>query len=126
VRKLSGFMPETVRAPSPEALADLKALSRDHGINAELIKSLTTSKEEAREHLGFFKRMMFVSNGGVIFVGLVLVGFGVQRLMGGFSVLGLVGLVVGALLFLKFTVVFAGIVRAIKATEAVARKHDLI
>jgi len=119
-------MPDAARAPSPEALSDLKALSRDHGINAELIKSLTASKEEARAHIGFFKRMMFVTNGGVMTVGLAIAGFGAQRLLGGFSVLGLVCLVVGALLFLKFTAVFASMDKAIRATEAVARKHDLI
>ena len=119
-------MPEGVRAPSPEALADLKALARDHGINAELIKSLTASKEEARAHIGFFKRMMFMTNGAVMTVGLAIAGFGAQRLMGGFSVLGLVCLIVGAIVFLKFTAVFASMVKAIKATETVARKHDLI
>lgn len=119
-------MPEAIRAPSPEALADLKQLARDYGINAELIKSLTASKEEARAHLGFFKRMMFVTNGGVIFMGLLLAGFGLQRLTSGFSVLGLICLAVGAILFLKFTTVFMSMTRAIKATEVVARKHELI
>ena len=119
-------MPEAVRAPSPEALADLKQLVRDHGINAELIKSLTTSKKEARAHLGFFKRMMFLTNGGVMFAGLVLAGFGGQRLLSGFSVLGLICLLIGGLLVLKFTAVFASMVKAIRATEAVARKHELI
>jgi len=76
VRELSGFMPEARRALSPAALADLKALARDHGINAELIKSLTASKEEARAHLGFFKRIMFMSNGAVMMLGLALAGFG--------------------------------------------------
>ena len=119
-------MPRGRRAPSPEALADLKDLARDHGINAELIKSLTTSKVEARAHIGFFKRMMFVSNGGVMTVGLAIAGFGAQRLMSGVSILGVLCLVIGGLLFLKFTAVFASMVKAIRATEAVARKHDLI
>lgn len=104
----------------------MRTLAHNHGINAELMKSLMTSKEEARAHLGFFKRMMFVTNGGVMFVSLCLAGFGGQRFMGGFSVLGLICLVIGAMLFLKFTAVFASMVRAIKATEAVARKHELI
>jgi len=73
-------MPEAQRAPSPEALADLKALVRDHGVNAELIKSLTASKEEARAHLGFLKRMMFVSNGAVMMVGALLAIFAGQQL----------------------------------------------
>ncbi len=119
-------MPGGRRAPSPEALAELKGLARDHGINAELIKSLTTSKEEARAHLGFFKRMMFVSNGVVRMVGWAIAGFGAQRLMVGMFIVGVICLVIGGLLFLKFTAVFASMVKAIRATEAVARKHDLI
>ena len=119
-------MPDAARAPSPAALADLNALAREHGVNAELIKSLTAGKEEARAHLGFFRRMMFVSNGGVMTVGLAIAGFGAQRLMSGVSILGVLCLVIGGLLFLKFTAVFASMVKAIRATEAVARKHDLI
>jgi len=121
-------MPDAARAPSPSpaALADLKALSRDHGINDELIKSLLASKEEAHAHISFFKRMMFVSNGAVMTLGLALAGFGAKRLMDGFSIVGVLCLVAGALLFLKFLAVFAGMVRAIKAAEAVAQKHKLI
>lgn len=119
-------MPEASRPPSPQALADLKALARDHGVNAELIKSLTASKEEARAHLGFFKRMMFISNGAVMTIGLAIAGFGWQRFSAGSALLGGICLALGALLFLKFTAVFASMVKAIKATEAVARKHELI
>lgn len=119
-------MPEAGRAPSPAALADLKALARDHGINAELIKSLTASKEEARAHLGFFKRMMFISNGAVMTVGLALFGFGWQRFSAGSLIVGGILAVIGVILFVKFTAVFSSMVKAIRATEAVARKHELI
>ena len=119
-------MPEAQRPPSPQALADLKALARDHGINAELIKSLTASKEEARAHLGFFKRMMFISNGAVMTIGLALVGYGGKTLMDGFSIVAVICLVLGLLLFVKFTAVFVGMTRAVRETEAVARKHELI
>ncbi len=119
-------MPEAQRPPSPEALEDLKALARDHGVNAELIKSLTASKAEARAHLRFSKRIMFLSNGAVMTIGLVIAGFGGRTLLDGFSVLGVMCLVVGGLLFVKFMSVFASMTLAIKATEVVARKHDLI
>lgn len=114
------------RTPSPELLAELEELETDHAINSELIKSLLASKEEARAHIGFFKRMMFVSNGIVMFIGLVLAGFGVTRLMSGFSVLGLMCVAVGMLLFLKFFSVFASMLKSFRATEALARKHGLI
>lgn len=119
-------MPNAPRPPSPEVLADLKMLSRDYGINNELIRSLVTSKEEARAHLAYFKRMMFMTNGAVIAVGLALAGYGGKRLMDGFSIVAVICLIIGLLLIIKFTAVFAGMTRAIKATEAVARKHELI
>lgn len=119
-------MPEAERPPSPEALADLKALARDHGLNAELIKSLIVSKAQARAHLKFFKCMMFISNGAVMILGLALVGYGGKRLMDGFSIVAVICLVVGLLLFAKFAAVFASMTRAIRATEVIARKHDLI
>ena len=123
---MNGFMPEAARAPSPEALADFKALARDHGVNAELIKSLTASKDEARAHLGFFKRMMFVSNGAVMMIGAAIAIFAGQQLRGGTSILWGALMVLGVILFLKFFTVFISMSKALRATEAVARKHDLI
>ena len=119
-------MPEAQRAPSPEALADLKALAPDHGVNAELIKSLTASKEEARAHLGFFKRMMFLSNGAVMMVGAALAIFAGQQLRGGTSILWGAAFGIGIVLFVKFFTVFIRMSKTLKATQAVARKHDLI
>ena len=123
---MSDFWPEGGAKLSPEAKADLKRLSSDHAINAELIHSLTASKEEARAHLAFFKRMMIISNGLLMFIGLSLAGFGGLRLMNSFSILGLICLISGAVLFLKFATVFASMSRGLQATKAVARKHGLI
>ena len=123
---MSDFWPEGGAKLSPEAKADLKRLSSDHAINAELIHSLTASKEEARAHLAFFKRMMIITNGLMMFIGLSLAGFGGLRLMNGFSILGLICLIAGALLFLKFTSVFASMSRALNAATVVAKRHDLI
>lgn len=118
---------DTVKpAPSPERLADLKRLVDEHGISLDMISSLTSSKEEARAHLKLFKRMMFVSNGLLMFLGLTLAGFGVLRLMDTFSILGLICTIAGTLLFLKFASVFASMNRALRATETVAKKHRLI
>ena len=123
---MNGFMPDAARAPSPEALADLKALARDDGVNAELIKSLMASKDEARAHLGFFKRMMFMSNGAVMMIGAAIAIFAGQQLRGGSSILWGALRVLGVILFLKFFTVFISMSKALRATEAVARKHDLI
>ena len=123
---MTEIWPDVDTKLSPEAKADLKRLSVDHAINAEMIHSLTTSKEEARAHLAFFKRMMIISNGLLMFIGLILAGFGVLRLMNGFSIFGLICLIAGALLFLKFASVFASMSRGLQATKAVASKHGLI
>jgi len=61
-----------------------------------------------------------------MFLGLILAGFGVTRLLNGFSILGLVCSIVGTLLFLKFVSVIASMTRALRATEVVAKKHHLI
>ena len=119
-------MPDAVRAPSPEALADLKRLAHDHGINAEMIQSLKICKEESRAHIRFFKRMMFVSNGAVMAIGATAVIFGGMELLDGFSVLHALLVVMGLVLFAKFFTVFLSMREAIRETEAVARKHDLI
>lgn len=119
-------MPERRRTGCHALESDLRVLERDHAINSELIKSLLASKEEALAHIIFFKRMMFVSNGAVMTIGLALAGFGGKRLLDGFSWLGIVALVVGVLLFLRFVTVFATMTLSMKATEALARKHDLI
>ena len=123
---MSDFWPEGGTKLSPEAKADLKRLSSDHANNAELIHSLTASKEEAQAHLAFFKRMMIITNGLMMFIGLSLAGFGGLRLMNGFSIIGLICLIAGVLLFLKFASVFASMSRALKETKAVAQKHKLI
>lgn len=126
MRKVIEFSPEVQTTLSPEALSDLRQLSTDHAMNAELIHSLTASKEEARAHLKFFKRMMIISNGLLLFLGLTLAGFGGLRLLDGFSVLGLICLIAGTLLFLKFASVFASMSKALGETTAVAKKHQLI
>ena len=119
-------MPDANRPPSPQALADLKALADDHGINAELIKSLTASKEEARAYLGFFKRMMFISNGLVMMIGAAITIFAGQKFSGGASFLWGGAVLLGVILFVKFFTVFISMSKALRATQAVARKHDLI
>ena len=126
MRKVIKFSPEVQTTLSPEALSDLRQLSTDHAMNAELIHSLTASKEEALAHLKFFKRMMIISNGLLMFLGLTLAGFGGLRLLNGFSILGLICLIAGTLLFLKFASVFASMSKALRATQAVAKKHQLI
>ena len=119
-------MADAARAPSPEALADLKQLAREYDIDSELIQTLITCKEQSRTQIRFYKRMMFVSNGTIMTVGLALAGFGWERLSAGSAVTGGICLAIGALLFLKFTAVFASTVKAIWATEIIARKHNLI
>ena len=119
-------MPEANRTPSPQALADLKRLAHEHGINAEMIQSLKTCKKESRTHIRFFKRMMFVSNGTVMAIGATGVIFGGMGLLDGFSIVRALLVVIGLVLFAKFFTVFLTMSEAIRETETVARKHNLI
>lgn len=109
-----------------KALTALRASIDDNRLSDELYISLVTSKVEARAHLRFYKRMLFISNGGVMTLGLLISGFGIRRLTSGSSTIGILFILSGALLFLKFTSVFVSMTRAIKAVEAVAKKHNVI
>ena len=119
-------MPGANRTPTPEALKDLKRLAQDHGINAEMIQSLKTCPEESRAHIRFFKRMMFVSNGALMVIGATLCVFGGMGLLEGFSVFRSACIMIGLLLFAKFLTVFLSMSEAIRETEYVAQKHNLI
>jgi len=104
---------------------DLEYLREVHGLNDILLESLLASKAEARAHIRFFKRMVFISNCTVMTLGLCLMGWGFKA---GFSssifqlVIGGLGLVV----FLWFCCVFVRGVRSVQAIEDVARRHSLI
>ena len=117
---------DTNQIKSPEALEDLRQLAKEHGINAELINSLKTSKTEARAHIRDFKRMVFLTNGALIIIGAALVIRGARQFSQGASALSAITLIGGAILFTKFFTVFLSMNHAIRETEAVARKHDLI
>jgi len=125
---MSEFMSEANRALSPQALDKLKMLSRDHGLNADLIRALKTCPDEARAHIRLFKRMMYMTNGifMLIGIGLVRLGLHLQGLRGGFSLLVILSLIAGCLLFLKYLSVFLSMRRAINVTEAVALRYELI
>ena len=114
------------RAPSSEALEDLKRLAQHHGINAEMIQSLKACPEESRAHIRFFKRMMFVSNGALMVIGAALGLFGGMGLLEGFSVFRSACIIIGLLIFAKFFTVFLSMREAIRETEAVAQRHKLI
>ena len=114
------------RTPSPEALKDLKRLTREHGISAEMIQSLKTCPEESRAHISFFKRMIFVSNGALMVIGAALGLFGGIGLLDGFSVFRSACIIIGLLIFAKFFTVFLSMREAIRETEAVAQRHKLI
>jgi len=59
-------------------------------------------------------------------IGAIITIYAGQQLRGGTSILWGATLGIGLFLFLKFFTVFMGMSKALRATEAVARKHDLI
>lgn len=110
----------------PDLQADLKYLRREHGLNDILFDSLLASKTEARAHIRFFKRMVFISNGAVMTIGLYLMGWSFKHGLNGRSVLSVVIGFIGLAIFLWFCRVFMRGVRSVQAIERIAQKHDLI
>ena len=110
----------------PELLADLKYLRREHGLNDILFESLLASKTEARAHIRFFKRMVFISNCTVMTVGLCMMGWSFKHGPSGASVLRIIIGFAGLTIFLWFCRVFVRGVRSVQAVERVSRKHHLI
>lgn len=117
---------EAVQASRPQALADLKRLMYEHSMHIEVVNRLLAYKTEAREYIAYFRRMTFLTNGSFMVCGLALMGFGIKRMAVSALLVGVVCLFAGMLIFWKFSGAFIGMIRALHATEAVARKHDLI
>jgi len=106
--------------------SDIEYLRISHGLNDILFESLLTSKEEARAHIRFFKRMVFISNGAVMTLGLCLMGWGFK---GGFDNVSIVRIILGflgLLIFLWFCRVFVRGIRSVQAVERISKKHSLI
>ena len=110
-----------------EALqSDLEYLRKSHGLNDILFESLLTSKAEARAHIRFFKRMVFISNGAVMTLGLCFMGWGFRD---GFDDVSIVRIILGffgLLVFLWFCRVFVRGVRSVQAVERISQKHGLV
>ena len=107
-------------------LADLEYLREVHGLNDILFESLLASKEEARAHIKFFKRMVFISNGAVMTLALCLMGWGFK---GGFDDVSIVRIIpgfLGLIVFLWFCRIFIRGVRSVQAVERISQKHGLI
>ena len=107
-------------------LADLEYLRDVHGLNDILFESLLASKEEARAHIKFFKRMVFISNGAVMTLALCLMGWGFK---GGFDDVSIVRIIpgfLGLIVFLWFCRIFIRGVRSVQAVERISQKHGLI
>lgn len=101
---------------------DLSRLQREHAIDDSLIESLTASPEQARAHIQFWKRMMWVTNGTGIMLTLVL---GVLALRAN-SILFYAG---AAICFVAALLCLLTLLRqrkAIAEVESVARQYSLI
>jgi len=121
--KRSEYRPEHY---STQALADLHRLMRNHSMNIEVVNCLLTSKAEAGRYISYFRRMTFIINSSFMAGGLASIGFGAKRLSGGEFILGGLCLIIGMVIFWKFSAAFVSMTRTLQATVAVARKHDLI
>ena len=106
--------------------ADIEYLRNSHGLNDILFESLLTSKAEARAHIRFFKRMVFISNGVVMTLGLCLMGWDFKGGFDDVSVLRIVPGFIGLLVFLWFCRVFVRGIRSVQAVERILKKYGLI
>lgn len=105
---------------------DLEMLHVKHGINLELIQSLTNGSKIARAHIRFFKNMMFLFNGIVAVLALALIHYGTKNFDTSSNPAGSLSLLAGCVLLLFALWVYTRQVLAIKAVEIVARRHGLI
>jgi len=106
--------------------SDLEYLREAHGLNDIMFESLLASKKEARAHIRFFKRMVFISNGAVMTLGLCLMGWGFKDGFDDVSIVRIILGFLGLLVFLWFCRVFVRGVRSVQAVERTSRKHSLI
>lgn len=106
--------------------ADFNWLRETHGLSDAMFESLLSSKKEAQDHLNFFKKMVFISNGMVMTFGLFMMGWGLREGLSKISLMREIAVIFGAVLFLWFCVVFVRGIKSVRATEYVARKHSLI
>ena len=109
-----------------EIQKDLNYLREVHGLNDVLFESLLASKVEARAHISFFKRMVFISNCAVMTLGLCLMGWSFKSGFKDISIFKTVIAFAGLLIFLWFCRMFIRGVRSVQAVERIALKHDLI
>lgn len=106
--------------------SDFTWLQETHGINEIMFESLLVSKDEARAHLKFFKRMVFISNCAVMTLGLCLIGWAFKNELNiAYPVRMIMG-ILGIAIFLRFCQMFVRGMRSAQALERIAQKHNLV
>lgn len=105
---------------------DLSRLQREYAIDDSLIESLVASPDQARAHIQFWKRMMWVTNGTGMVLTLGLSVLALRYAARGNSLLFYAG---GAICFIVALLCLLTLLRqrkAISEVEKVARQHNLI
>ena len=105
---------------------DLAMLQADHAIDDSLIESLVASRSQARRHIAFWVRMMWVSNGAMIGVSALLTGLSIRALAHDGTKLWVLPLFIGLAAVLFFLGVLARQRQAAAALKRVAQQYDLI
>lgn len=113
-----------IRCP-PYLKTDLENLQRDHAIDDSLIGSLLASPEQAKEHIAFWTRIMWVSNGVTILVFAVGLGLSLRKIQLGAPLWWMFGVVIGFLGFIWAVGVLRRQGAAIQAVKKVADRHGL-
>jgi len=117
--------PDPDCAPSPKAIADLERLARNYRIDAKFIDSLKTSKKDARANIRFFKIIMYAC-GLMMAIGATIFLYAVIRIFNGGSLFWICLIGIGLFILHRFFFVFSNMNKAIRETEAVAQRHNLI
>lgn len=110
----------------PEQLKqDLRMLHREHGMSMAMLQSLAESPDQARKSMNFFKGMTFALNGTLAVFALFLLNYGVKHFMP-IKIKPTLFLVSGVSLLFMVTRIYISNVLALKATEQIAKKHNLL
>ncbi len=105
---------------------DLQMLHVKHGINLELIQSLTESPKIARSQIQFFKILMFLFNGTVAVAGFAFIGYSVKNISHTYPIVIILSLLCGVCICIFNFKLFVRQVLAIQEVEIVAKRYNLI
>ena len=111
---------------SAETQTRLAALLRQHALDESLYESLTKSPEQARDHVRFWRRTMWLANGAMISVATLLFAWAMHRTIQFGAIGWLIASLSLGLLAIHLMHVLDRQRKAINEVEQFARRENLI